>query len=277
MNFFPDGLGYPGLLGDDMLSGPLYSHGDIWYVDSANGAGFDGVGWGCKERPFSTILFAVTQVAMGDIIVLAPTHQESLIAPLFIPMGVCIVGAGNVNGVPSPRITVTGVGGYTAPLGGGGGYYTQIHNVHFCASTASPAAGFYLELGGDMRLQGCQFDVGALDLVSAVTMSNDPTWAAYIWDSTFLVVSHNHAGGFPTRGLYLPDPFNDRYLKMKGVTFDGGTDGFSIAGADLSEIALINLHAWDITMSHGADMWIHADTLGFIHNLTCTGGAKVTW
>lgn len=167
MNFYPDGLGEPGQTGDALLNGPVYTHGNVWYCDSLNVGGDAAQGPSNKEDPFEHLAYAVTRVAAGDIIVLAPTHNESITTTFLLPSGSVVVGAGETLGVPDARLTVTAAVGAVVM----GLPYCQMRNIHFCASTATPNAGYYLCLGEDARVLGCQFDVGAFDTTCGVEIT----------------------------------------------------------------------------------------------------------
>lgn len=100
---FPNGVGES--LGDQLVTNaPLFVSGGIWHVDSTNADAADASGYGLiKDKPWATLVYAVSQAAAGDMIVLHDGHDET-INGLNITSRLIIVGAGQSDGKPTVRL-----------------------------------------------------------------------------------------------------------------------------------------------------------------------------
>jgi len=276
MKLYADGLGET--LGGDVLAGlrPIYGSSKIWYVDSATGVDA-GTADSNEQHPFKSVSYAIGKVAKGDIIVLASTHDETLTVPTSIAGGadeVTIVGVGTTSGKPSACITI-GAAGANINFGGVAGMH--LRNIRFKQSTATTASAANIQMGGSCRIAGCWFESGAFDTKPFVTLDACTGYVVRIENSTFLSTD-TQATPTAGAGLAWTAAGSAMRLELDGVTFDGGTKGYSAYALDGSAAALYSLRGTNVSLLRGADVIFHANTAGFIHIApAASGGGKVSW
>jgi hypothetical protein len=158
MKFLADGLGET--LGGDELAGvkPLCGAFKVFYVDSAVGVDANPSQDSNKQHPFATFAYAVAACANGDMIVLEPTHNETLLAAVAVGVKITIVGIGTTSGKPSP-VLIAGHANATITFSSP----AMIRNVRFGASTATVAAAGVLLPVTATAFVGCWFEAGAFD------------------------------------------------------------------------------------------------------------------
>lgn len=109
---FPDGVtsfGVP-VLG----SGPVFTTGNVFFVDSGSSNAADSTAHGSKLRPFSTIDYAVGRCTAnnGDVIIVMPGHTETVTAAGGLDLdvaGITLIGIGRGSSRPTINFT-TAVG-----------------------------------------------------------------------------------------------------------------------------------------------------------------------
>lgn len=104
---FPNGISSQGV--PVLGSGPVFTTGSIYFVDSATGS--DGNKGADKTRPFATLDYAVGQCTAnkGDYIIVMPNHAETITGAAGIAFdvaGVSAVGLGSYN--QRPRFLMDG-------------------------------------------------------------------------------------------------------------------------------------------------------------------------
>lgn len=275
MRYLADGLGVTA--GGDVLLGikPLYSYNNVWYVDSAHGT--DGAGYGVgPEKSCATLGYALNTLiggaGQGEIIVLAPTHDETLANGLNFSTGgtrACtIVGAGTTAGRPSATLRWNNAAGSMLTVDREG---VELRNIYFREKVVDNASPTVLVSRG-CRIQGCRFDCGPHDTGSVVSLASSNGSPTLI-DTSFVSTATNCAlrplsaiitGSTGAYGLY-----------MDGVTFDGGVYGWSGYAFDQTVMHLLVMRAFNTALLNGADVYVHASTRGFLHVSQATGGARV--
>lgn len=105
---YPNGLSSYGV---PMLgSGPVFTTGNVFFVQSTNALADDSPGHGSKKRPFATIDYAVGKCTAGenDHIIVMPGHVETVTAAGGLDLdvaGISLWGIG--NGTNRPQINFT--------------------------------------------------------------------------------------------------------------------------------------------------------------------------
>jgi len=259
MRFYPDALGCTGAFA--LFSANIYSTRAVWYVNSVTGVDA-GTTPSNLESPFASLPYAVTVCGNGDFIVLAAEHDETLVNVVDIPPGVILIGAGGTSTMPEATLRVGEGGGITT------NYFGMIANIYFAESLCTVPWAW--GMGPDVRYINCYFECGAWDTGAVMYWQDDPTYAGYVVNCTFKATS---AGC----NVAMLSENRDRFVHMTNVTFDGGTVGF-VGPAFLNQTTSITmLHGWNISLLNGADMVIMAESSGFVHVTTATGGARVDW
>lgn len=270
MQFFPHGigLGYSG----DYLAGiqPLATTGDVWYVDSASGANAVSPRGKSPEYPLATLGQAVTNAASGDIIVLMPTHDETLTAQITMTKRLTIMGLGNTSGVPLASLTNNVSGSdmleySSAPW--------EIRNVRF-KEDGSSATLSKLKLGTDCRVEGCLFEVGDDDPQAYAAVALDTASAIQIIDSTFKSVGTDATSppGALITSLVVTDTLIQRCTFSAGITGFYGNDGYGV----YLNANMVNLVLEDLTLQ-GCDVYVAAASTGRYNVVSSTGSARVEW
>ena len=138
-----------------MKSAVAGQFGNTYYVDSVNGS--DGYK-GSKTRPKATINAGISLMSARDTLILAPGHQEDIIAAAAIDINVSsirIIGVG--HGSQQPQVTFTHVDGTVAVTSANNIY---VENVRFSSSLDSVPIGVDVLAGStDVWFNGCRWDV----------------------------------------------------------------------------------------------------------------------
>lgn len=162
---FPNGVrsyGVP-VLG----SGPVFTTGDVYFVDSGAASGADTKDrGGSPEKPFLTLDFAIGQctASQGDYIILMPGHADTVSAAADIVCdvaGITILGIG--DGTLQPTITFDTAD--TADIDVTAANVT-FDNVHFIANYANVDGAIDVAATGtDLTIQNCRISAtgAALD------------------------------------------------------------------------------------------------------------------
>lgn len=109
---FPHGISSFGV--PVLGSGPVFTTGNVYFVDSGSGTAADDTAHGTKERPFSTIDYATGRCTAnnGDYVIVMPGHTETVTAAAGLALdvaGVTYIGIG--KGSDRPTISFTTVVG----------------------------------------------------------------------------------------------------------------------------------------------------------------------
>jgi hypothetical protein len=254
---------------------PLYTGGDVWFVDSVTGTDAASPRGKDRQAPLATLAQAQTNAAAGDIIVLFSTHSETFTAALTISKALTIVGEGSSGGKPTAKFTMNAAGAETLVLTAA---KTSLRNILFpeASQTNTVASGGKVNVQATATIDGCYFEQGAKDQLAAI-FSN--TAAATDFHSFTNCTVISTATLIATRS-----PYGIRYITASPskVTIDGlilsdGTVGFSTAAWDSTAIAITLLQGENISLLLGADMLLHSATGGHLVPATVTGGGRVLW
>ena len=91
-------------------SGPVFTTGNVYFVDSGSGTAADDTTHGTKERPFATIEYATGRctASNGDYVVVMPGHTETVTAAGGLDLdvaGVTYIGIGKGSNRPTINFT----------------------------------------------------------------------------------------------------------------------------------------------------------------------------
>lgn len=152
---FPNGVssfGVP-ILG----SGPVFTTGNVFFVDSGNALASDDTSSGSRTNPFSTIDYAIGRCTAnnGDVILVMPGHTETVAAAAGIDCdvaGISIVGIG--NGADRPTITHSATGSTLEVAAAS----VTLENLLFTPSAAST---IIVDVNAtDCTIRNCEFRMG---------------------------------------------------------------------------------------------------------------------
>lgn len=271
MRYWPNGLGEK--QGDVFLtSTPLYTSGDVWFVNSATGTDAAAPAGKDRQAPLATLRQASTNSADGDVILLESGHTE-IISARIDAKAVVIVGAGVAAGMPTVTLTPNAVdqgvgfrGSLNLPVGG------ELRNVRFLAPTVSPpAAAFgYVTLANVSRANviGCWFDVGPLANASGFAGLLLVAGPARIEGCTF-VSTATSAAATPYAGMTMSNSASD--VEIYGCTFDDGTFGFQTAALRLFNTTT-RIRMVGCSFLRGADVITTNTVTGILANQAQAGG-----
>lgn len=249
---------------------PLYSSGNVWYVNSAGGVDATTPAGQNREKPLATLAQAVTNAASGDIIELMSGHAETITSGVSVSKQLTIVGGGSLNGQPTVRLTPNTTGNLLIC----GATNCQLRNIWFPSNLQASTVARVAVVAQNFRMHGCYFECGANDQAAGLSLDNT-TAAARISNTTFISTATS-ATAQPESGLKTTVAITD--LELDGVVFSGGAFGFSNYRAfDGSAFAITRLYAINISQLLGADVKLHASTTGRWNTQTCTGGARLDW
>lgn len=274
MKLWPNGIG--GLLGDTLVTTkPLYLSGDVWFVNSTGGV--DGASPAGKDRqkPLATLAQAQTNSANGDIVVLMDGHTETFTVALAITKNLAIIGEGSSGGVPTVQLKMNAAAQCTLVLTALG---TILANVKFPASLQSNSGsaanqGKVHLTGSSTQVRGCYFEESALDQLPAITIASG--LADIRLENTSIISTATTVATRPTYGIYVGGPTTD--VDLVGLVLSDGAVGFSGAAWDSTINAVTRLRAMGLSLLLGADMKLHASTVGWIAPPTVTGGGGISW
>ncbi len=134
--------------------------GDVFYVDSTNGAASDTAGRGkTLSAPFATLDFAVGQCAVNndDVIILAPGHAETIIAENDVDIdvaGVTVVGIGRGTDRPTFNFTTNVAADFKLAAAN-----VRVENILFTAGIDALTAPIEIS-GAFCELVDCEFQDG---------------------------------------------------------------------------------------------------------------------
>ena len=267
---YPNGAGES--LGDTWTTcAPLLMSGVIWWVDSVTGTNAASPAGQDREKPLATLAQAVTNASNGDMIVLKSTHAEQLTTTVTIAKELTIAGAGSTGGLPSARITFDASGEIILNTAA----RQEIRNVYFGTRTALGAVERVSMSGSsDVVIDGCYFECGPNDNAPAVNVSAGCD-RLQVNNTTFVSIATSLSSR-PESGLKIASGLAG--TRLNGVTFDGGTVGFSNPYACDSSTAALTTFEWkSISLLRGAEIKFNASATGRLNVQTATGGGRVTW
>ena len=269
----PNGIGE--LLGDVLITGkPFQSTGDVWFVNSNGGQDGAAPAGKDREKPLASLAQAITSAAAGDIIVLMTNHTETLTGPLSVNKAVVIVGAGLSGGLPTVTLKINSAANDLLDVSAAA---AELHNILFPASVQSNVGG-----GGgskifvnaaQFRCVGCYFQCSGNDQMSALGLGTGANNARIV--NTTFISTATAVATRPRGGLEITAAISD--LEMDGVTFSDGTVGFAQSAMLATAAAITRLRGQNISQLLGADIQLHASTVGWLNIQTATGGGRLSW
>lgn len=267
---YQNGLG--DTLGDILaVCRPLYSTGNVWYVNSAGGVDAASPAGQNREKPLATWAQAVTNAAAGDIIELMSGHTETFVAQLAISKALTVVGGGSSGGRPTVKINFNDAATSAIAITVAN---VELRNIWFTASLQNRAAARISVSGAQFRMIGCYTECGAFDIFTALSL-NAGADSARVVNSTFVSIA-TVVTAQPESAVKLPSAVAD--LELDGLVLSGGTVGFSNYRAfDASAAAITRLRAVNVSLLLGADLKLNAASTGYLNTQTVTGGSRVDW
>jgi len=269
----PNGIGI-GYADDQLLAAkPLYTSGNVWYVNSATGIDAPSPRGLSPEYPLAQLDQAVANSASGDVIVLMANHSEDIAAQIVLAKDLTIVGQGRTSGIPSVSLNhaIAGAEMIVAVVA-----RVEFRNVRFGpAVVAGTFEALILGTTPGTKFVGCRFEVGALDTaaVAKVSLTANTGGPEFI-DCAFASVAPV-GGAVPVRFVYCEEA-NPNTLFQR-CTFSAGASGFAGDGyAVRFHTAQDNLVLEDLTLQ-GADLFVHADSTGRYNVASSTGASRVVW
>jgi len=271
MPLYPNGTGQS--LGDTLATcEPIYTSGDIWYVDSATGSdSYSGLD---DKKPLATLDAAVAAASANDIIVLMDGHSETLESTTISTAGIVIVGGGSSSGLPTVKLTPPG-GGTGLTISGTG---VQLRNLWFEDRTAANESGYagLSVTGANFQMIGCYCEVGQFDTGSMLSLGSGANNARLV-NTTFIATGASLTAQ-PSAAVKIAAAVSD--LDLDGLVLSGGTYGFSSPYAfdnTTASVAITRLKGTSVSLLLGADMSLYSTTTGFVNVQTTTGGSRVVW
>jgi hypothetical protein len=250
---------------------PLFSSGNVWWVNSATGTDAGGTAGQDRERPLATLVQANTNASDYDLVVLESGHTETLVAALSLK-ALTIVGVGTTSGKPAAQIKINAAA--ASMLVFSGAAVGELRNIYFPASVqANTTANGKIRqsTSGHLLISGCYFELSANDQLPGISIDTGST----IVENCTFVSTATAIASRPLKAIGSTGAVSD--VRIVGSVFDSGTVGFSTAAIDLSTAAVTRLRAFSNSFLRGADSLIHASTTGYFIPSTNSGSPKVTW
>jgi hypothetical protein len=276
MKLWANGLG--GTTGDSLATTkPLYTSGDVWFVDST--IGVDGASPAGKDRqkPLATLAQAQTNGADGDIVVLLSSHTETFTVGLSLTKSLIIVGEGSSGGVPTAQFKINAANQSVFVLNAAA---IQLRNIKFPASVQSNsgAGGGVGKVaigatGNSTLIRGCYIEQSGLDQLPGLSIASGV--ARIRIENTTIISTATAVATRPTYGIWHIGTVTD--LDVNGLVLSDGTVGFSGASWDGTTGATTRLRAENVSLLLGADAKHHASTTGQLIPSTATSGGAVSW
>ncbi len=270
---YPNGIGAS--TGDSLvLSKPLLTSGNVWYVDSATGTDAVSPAGRNREKPLATLAQAVTNSADDDIIVFLDGHAQTLTAVQVISKRLTLVGEGSSAGVPT--VTFTNNQASTGGLFTASGASLQFRNIKFAKSieTSGNATARVTCSAAGVHFKGCYFECGPYDNGPAVLLAagaDNATFdnCAFISTATLLTAQPESA---------LKSSAAIAGLTIQNTSFSAGTVGFSnYYAVDLSGGAVTLMRCEGVSLLLGSDVFLHASSTGYFNPQLSTGGSRIAW
>ena len=152
-------------------TGPIFTTGNVFFVQSTNALASDDPAHGSKKRPFATIDYAIGKCTAnnGDYIVAMPGHAETVSAAAGVDCdvaGITIVGVG--RGSLQPTITLGTAATADVDIDTAN---VTIENIHFIANVADIVAMIDVN-ADDFTLRGCRFSQAGADLNAKICVQD---------------------------------------------------------------------------------------------------------
>ncbi len=247
---------------------PLYTSGNIWYVDNSNATAADGASPAGKDRikPLLTIAQANTNSAAGDIIVMLAGHSQTITSMITLSKaGVRLVSEGSAT-TRASLICGASIASVIEVTAAG----VVLGNIKFGASTTVPTAGRVRIAAATCVVDGCYFDCSAVDTIEALRV--DTSGSTLTVRDTSFVSSAATPASQPESGMAVVAAVSD--MVLSNVTFNGGSSGWSGAAFDGAS-AVTRLTATGISLLNDSDFTLATGSVYTVHVLNQSGSARV--
>lgn len=268
----PNGLGE--LLGSEVATTkPLYTSGNVWYVNSSGGVDAASPAGKDREKPLATLSQAHTNLTAGDIVCLMAGHTETYTAALAISKQCYIVGGGASGGIPTVNFTMNAAAQDTFQLTAAG---TEVWNIRFKEASQTNTGSTYLAKVGiaaaTVSLFGCYFDMGAKDNMGGVFF-NGGSSSCRLENCTF-VSTATAVATRPGSAIAVQAAATISDLSLIGLTLSDGTVGYQNPAFNGSgATSWTRLRVRGLSLLLGAEMEV-GTLSGYVGNTTSTGGGR---
>jgi len=266
---WPNGIGAS--LGETLgTCKPLSMSGAIYFV--SNSTGNDSNDGGDEARPKATLAGAVSAATSNDIIVLLDGHTETLTSAATLSAnGLTVVGTGTSGGKPTVKLKLNAASGSLIVASGAS---VALRNIWFQGNQQANSSVRISVSGAGFRMSDCYVECDQYDTGSALSYASGGD-SSRIISTTFISIATSTSAQ-PARAIALTAAISD--LELSGVILDAGAAGFSDYYAmNLSTAAVTRLRGESVTLKNGADVRLHASTVGYLNAQTVTGAGKVFW
>lgn len=267
---YPNGAGES--LGDTLVTcKPLYTSGNIWYVNSSGGVDAATPAGQNREKPLATLRQAFANANDNDIICLMTGHSETLTSQLDLTRKLTIVGAGVSGGRPTVKIGFNAESAAQIVIDSPN---IELRNIWFLANTAHSTVPRIDVENSSFRMIGCYMECDHFDVAAGVSFGTTSQLARIV--NTTIISTATSVTGQPASAISIAAATSD--MELDGLVLSGGTVGFSNYNAfDGSGFAITRLKAQSVSLLLGADMKLNAATTGWVNIQTATGGSRVQW
>lgn len=244
-------------------TGPLYSSGGVWYVDSATGN--DSNTGDSRLEPFATLAQAVTDATHEDIIVLMASHAETLTSAQSISERLTIIGEG--SGSTMPKLTNNQAAGECITIATTD---VQLINIWFEEEAQANSAVRVSSASARTSLRSCYFEANATQN-AAVVQLNTGVGDVLIENCTFISTATADDDA-PVVAVEITAATSD--VKITGTVFSGGTQGWKDYALKASAAAITRVKGEGLSFLLGADSNFHTSSTGYIQPSTTTGAVR---
>lgn len=264
-------------LGDTLVvspGGPVYQDtGDVWFVDSTTGD--DSYSGKDQKQPFATLGQAVTSAGTHDIIVLMDGHTETITSTVTVSTaGLTIVGGGQSSGKPTVKLTNQQESASMLVLSGLG---VQLRNVWIEEESSAQSAVTVSVTGDSCSMRGIYWELDEATNAAGLDLALALGESFSIRNSTFVSTATSAAD--PPQAAIRNS--GDGLLRMDGVTLDGGTvgfvNGYAYSESNSSTGFTQGFQVDSISLLNGADMNVHASTVGYIQVSSDSDDPRIDW
>lgn len=249
---------------------PLITSGNVWYVLSTIGGDASSPRGLSATEPLATLAQAVTNSSNNDIICLLDGHTETLgTGGVTISKNLVIVGSGSSSGLPTVKLTPFGEDAVALNVSGAA---VQFRNIWFEERTVAASNATIYVTGTNFQMIGCYCQLGQHDYAT-VELASGADRSRFV-NTTFISTATSLTAQ-PVRAFYSNAALTN--MDLDGVVLSAGTHGFSSAYAMTCAAAITGLRAQSMSLLLGANMTLHASTVGHVNVQTSTGNGHVVW
>jgi hypothetical protein len=268
MKYWPNGLGATGsLIGDKE---PFATSGDVWFVDSATGTDAASPRGLNEKMPLATLVQAVANAADGDTIVLAATHDETLLANLDIDKKLSVLGSGNSSGIPSAILRTSVSSAYGALSFSSGSAGSLLSNVRIIAAAAQSGVQVYIGAEHNIVLDSLRFEV---DQGHDYSLKIAGVIGCLVQRCTFVSIMETDPESAP-RAVFLEGCEDILFVEP---VFDAGAYGWYQGIAMYTNGPQHNVRMIDATLLRGSDVSMYAASTGAYNVSSSSGQGRVIW